>query len=237
MCHGTFALGVGAMVVAMYFGMSRSLGTVAYPWNWAVNVLLLAQFTVGHSFLLTRKGRTLLTRLAPAGNGRTLSSTTFAIVASVQILALFALWSPTGSVWWQAHGTALVVMTTLYAAAWLLLLKAMADAGLGLQTGSTGWIALLRNRDAVYPKLPVEGLFRLSRQPIYVAFALTLWTVPTWTPDQLFLATVLTAYCRVAPRFKEKRFQRTYGAAFDLYASRVPYWLPSPRWLRQEYGR
>ena len=50
----------------------------------------------------------------------------------------------------------------------------MADAGLSLQTGSLGWWALLRNKKPVYPKMPERGLFRLSRQPIYVTFTLTL---------------------------------------------------------------
>jgi protein-S-isoprenylcysteine O-methyltransferase Ste14 len=121
------------------------------------------------------------------------------------------------------------VMVPLYAASWLLLGKSMADAGLGLQTGSLGWFALFRGRKPVYPPMPQTGLFRVTRQPIYVAFTLTLWTVPTWTPDQLVLACVLPAYCIAAPRRKEARFRRIYGAAFEDYTRTVPYWLPVPR--------
>lgn len=229
LCHVCFVLGVVTMMVAMYVGMSRSLGTLGTPWNWIANAALLLQFPVAHSLLLTAGGRKLLARLAPAGTGSTLSTTTFVTIAALQVFALFALWSPSGVIWWQARGTALVVLTALYAGAWLLLGKAMADAGLSLQTGTLGWTALLRARKPVYPPMPTTGLFRLTRQPIYVAFALTLWTVPTWTPDQLVVALTLTAYCLVAPRFKEARFRRIYGAAFDAYAGTVPYWLPWPR--------
>jgi len=56
-----------------------------------------------------------------------------------------------------------------------------------------------------------------------------LWTVAVWTPDQLVVAVVLTAYCVVAPRFKERRFRRIYGEALDDYARRVPSWLPVRR--------
>ena len=35
-------------------------------------------------------------------------------------------------------------------------------------------------------------------RPIYVAFALTLWTVPVSTPDQLVLGLMLTTYCLAA---------------------------------------
>lgn len=228
-CHVCFGVGVGAMMVAMFFGMTRSLGTVPPPWNWLANAALLAQFPVLHSALLTARGRRFLTRLAPAGTGATLSTTTFATIAAVQTFALFALWSPSGVVWWQAHGIALAMLSVLYALAWLLLGSSMYSAGLGLQTGSLGWFALLRGRPPRYPAMPQTGLFRLVRQPIYVSFALTLWTVPTWTPDQLVLALVLTAYCVMAPRLKERRYRRIYGPQFDDYARRVPYWIPFTR--------
>ncbi|MFO7561528.1 MAG: bifunctional 2-polyprenyl-6-hydroxyphenol methylase/3-demethylubiquinol 3-O-methyltransferase UbiG [Enhygromyxa sp.] len=229
LCHGLFVLGVGTMAAMMYFGMSRSLGTLRAPWSLIANAALIAQFPLLHSFLLTKKGRVVLARVAPVGTGATLAPTTYVMIASAQILALFALWSPSEVIWWQAEGAALVVITALYALAWLLLGKAMADAGLALQTGALGWWALLRNKKVVYPSMPNRGLFRLSRQPIYLAFALTVWTVPTWTPDQLVVAVTFTVYCVVGPRFKEARFRRIYGAAFDAYAARVPYWLPWPR--------
>ena len=228
-CHLSFAAGVATMMAAMYFGMSRSLGTVASPWNWLANAALLAQFPIGHSLLLTNRGRLLLSRLAPLGAGGTLSTTTYVTIAALQIFALFAFWSPTGTIWWQADGAALVGLSLLYALSWLLLGKSMLDAGLSVQTGSLGWWALFRGGKPVYPPMPVRGLFRLTRQPIYVAFTLTLWTVPTWTPDQLVLALTLTAYCLLAPLLKEARFRRMYGPAFDSYASAVPYWLPLPR--------
>jgi protein-S-isoprenylcysteine O-methyltransferase Ste14 len=228
LCHAGFGLGVGTMMAAMFFGMSRSLGVVPAPWSWIANAVLLVQLPVIHSLLLTKRGRAVLTRLALAGSGP-LASTTFALIASLQLIALFGLWSPTGTIWWQAHGAALVSMTVLYVGAWLLLGKAMSDAGLALQTGSLGWVALLRNKKPVYPKMPETGLFRLTRQPIYVAFTLTLWTVPTWTPDQLVVAITLTAYCLIAPLLKEARYRGIYGPAFDQYTKRVPYWLPWPR--------
>jgi protein-S-isoprenylcysteine O-methyltransferase Ste14 len=209
--------------------MSRSLGTVPAPWSWIVNGALLIQFGATHSLLLTRRGRALMARMAPRGTGAVLSTTTYAAIASLQVFALFAFWTPTGVIWWQAQGLALVVMTALYALSWLLLGKSMVDAGLGLQTGSLGWVALLRGRKAVYPPMPITGLFRFTRQPIYVSFTLTLWTVPTWTPDQLVLALTLTGYCLVAPLLKEARFRRIYGSAFDCYVRHVPYWLPWPK--------
>jgi len=235
-CHVSFLLGVLTMMVAMFFGMSRSLGAVPTPWNWIANAALLIQFPLAHSLLLTTRGRAVLAALAPRGTGAALSTTTYVTIAALQVFALFAFWSPTSTIWWQATGPALVVMIVLYAASWALLGKSMFDAGLSLQTGSLGWFALFRGRKPVYPPMPVTGLFRLTRQPIYVSFALTLWTVPTWTPDQLVLAITFTAYCLIAPHFKEARYRRIYGRTFADYAHSVPYWFPWPRPQRESPG-
>ena len=226
LCHALFAAGVLAMIMAMFFGLSESLGTVPWPWAVLANAALIAQFPLAHSLLLTGRGGQLLARLIPGPHGQTLATTTYAIIASAQLLALFALWTPSGIVWWRAEGVAFWAMTTAYAASWLILLKASFDAGAEVQSGALGWMSLLARIRPVFPDMPTRGLFRLIRQPIYVAFALTLWTPPFWTPDQLVLAISFTAYCLLAPRLKERRFAARYGARFDRYRAVVPYALP-----------
>jgi protein-S-isoprenylcysteine O-methyltransferase Ste14 len=225
-CHAVFALGVGAMVLNMGFGMTLGLGRVPEPWSWAVNLLLLLQFALGHSLLLMPKGRQVLARLAPAPFGADLAPTTYVAIAGLQILVLFALWTPSGTVWWQAEGPVLGAMLALYLGAWALLGKAMLDAGIWLQSGVIGWWAVLRGTRPRYPDLPTGGLFRWIRQPIYATFALTTWTTPTWTPDQLLVATVLTLYCLLGPLLKERRWQHLFGQRFAAYRARTPYFLP-----------
>lgn len=225
-CHLIFAAAVLAMIIAMWFGMSQSFGSVPQPWAWVVNVLLLVQFPLAHSLLLTKRGRSVLARLAPAGTGVTLATTTYATMASIQLLALFALWTPSGVIWWRAEGVALWGIAALYVASWLLLIKASWDAGAEVQSGLLGWASLLRGVRPQFPPMPTGGLFRVVRQPIYVSFALTTWTVPTWTPDQLLVATVLTTYCVLGPLAKEQRFSRMFGPQWQAYKAAHPYWLP-----------
>lgn len=176
--------------------------------------------------LLTGRGGRWLARLIPGPNGETLATTTYAIIALAQLLALFSLWTPSGVVWWRAEGAAFWAITGAYAASWLLLIKAIFDAGTEVQSGALGWLSLIARIRPVFPDMPTAGLFRLIRQPIYVAFALTLWTVSVWTPDQLALATCYTAYCLLAPRLNERRFAARYGDRFDCYRAAVPYALP-----------
>jgi len=225
-CHTLFALAVLAMIVAMFFGLSESLGRVPWPWAALTNAALILQFPLVHSLLLTGPGGRFLARLIPGPHGATLATTTYAIIASLQLLALFALWTPSGIVLWRAEGAVIWALTAAYSASWLLLLKASFDAGAEVQSGALGWMSMLARIRPVFPDMPTAGLFRVIRQPIYVAFALTLWTVPVWTPDQLALAVSLSAYCLLAPRLKERRFAARYGARFDRYRADVPYAVP-----------
>ena len=226
LCHALFAAGVLAMIVAMFFGLSKGLGTVPWPMAALANAALILQFPLAHSLLLTGPGGRLLARLIPGPHGQTLATTTYAIIASAQLLALFALWTPSGIVWWRAEGPLFWAITAAYGASWLILLKASFDAGAEVQSGALGWMSLLARIKPVFPDMPTRGLFRLIRQPIYVAFALTLWTVPVWTPDQFALAVSFTAYCLIAPRLKERRFAARYGDRFAQYRAAVPYVLP-----------
>jgi len=234
LCHLLFALAVLSMIIVMFFGMSLSFGAVPAPWSLLANAMLIAQFPLVHSLLLRPQGGRFLGKLAPAGHGKTLATTTYAIIASVQLLALFTLWTPSGIIWWQAEGWVFGLICALYALSWLMLTWASYDAGAEVQSGALGWMSLMQDIKPVFPDMPTAGLFAIIRQPIYVAFALTTWTVPVWTPDQLFLATMLTVYCLAAPRLKERRFAKRYGARFEDYKREVPYVVPSFERLDQQ---
>jgi hypothetical protein len=141
LCHTLFAAGVAAMIAAMFFGLS--LGTVDWPMAALVNAALIAQFPLVHSALLTGPGGRLLARLIHGPHGKTLATTSYAIIASAQLLALFVLWTPSGIVWFRAEGALFWAMTTAYGASWLILLKASFDAGAEVQSGALGWMSLL----------------------------------------------------------------------------------------------
>ena len=230
-CHLSFAAGIAAMMLGLYTGLRlgrRHLvgGAAAFA-----DVLLALQFVVVHSFLLSERGRAVLARFAPFGLGPALGTTSFAAISSLQLLLTFGAWSPIGPTWWEPHGALRVALTIAYAASWGLLLKGMADAGLALQTGFLGWGAVLRDRAPRYGDFPARGLFRYVRQPIYLAFALTLWTGPAWTPDHLLLASAWTLYCVAGPALKERRYAAAYGERFERYRRLVPYWVPAPHKL------
>lgn len=225
-CHGAFAVGVGLMIYHLFFGLTRSWGAVPWPWATIANLVLLAQFPIVHSLLLTGRGRKILSLMGP---DKRLSTTLFALIASLQLALTFSFWSPSGIVLWQASGAVFWIMCLLYATAWAILVTAILQSGMQLQSGMLGWLAMARGKDPQFPDMPTHGLYRIIRQPIYVGFALTLWTMPTYTPDQLTLAMAWTAYCVNGPLHKERRFVAIHGDRFREFQRRIPYWLPFPR--------
>jgi protein-S-isoprenylcysteine O-methyltransferase Ste14 len=224
-CHGSFLIAVATMATALFVGMQSGLGNLSGFWAVAADAVLIVQFPLLHSWLLG-SGRRVLVRLLPGGLGRTLATTIFATVSSLQLSALFALWTPSGVVWWTPTGAAAVVANAAFVASWVFLVRAIFDAGVGLQTGSIGWLALLVGRQPRFGPMPTRGLFRSCRQPIYLGFFLILWTAPAWTPDHLLLALAWSPYCLLGPRRKERRFRAAYGDLFAEYSERVPYFIP-----------
>jgi len=104
LCHGAFAVGIAAMIAGIFTGLRLGHGPFSGASALGWDLLLVAQFAVLHSFLLTQRGRAVIARLAPAGLGAPLSTTTFALISSLQLILTFTAWSRLGDVWWEPHG-------------------------------------------------------------------------------------------------------------------------------------
>ncbi len=215
-----------SMALGLASGMTLGRGRFQGLQAVAANVALLMFFPVLHSLLLGARGRKVVARAMPFGLGGALSTTTFALVSALQLLMVFWLWSPAGVVWWRPQGLLAAVWIAVHVASWLFLGKALMDSQLSLHTGTLGWWAVVRNRKPQYKPFATQGVYRHVRQPIYLGFALILWTAPVWTPDWLVLAGGWSLYCFVGAMMKERRFVGFFGDKFRAYQQRVPFWLP-----------
>lgn len=222
LCHGLFAMAIGVMTFQLWWGLTATLFPLG-SWWW--NILLLIQFPLFHSWLLSKRGRQFLLMLAPKPYGPTLATTNFAILSSLQLIAVFVFWTP-GEAWFVPEGGVAVVLTVLFAGAWILLVKAISDASPALHTGALGWLALWRGEEVRFPPFSQRGLYAQIRQPIYLGFALILLTGPVWSLAHLALLLSWGSYCVLGPLFKERRFSQWYGAAFAAYQEKVPYMFP-----------
>lgn len=238
--HVSFVCAIALMAYALAFGMrlpaGLGMGHATGLKALGLNGLLVVQFPLLHSWLLTARGGRVLTRWMPIGRlaiggrtltyGQVLAPTLFATLATWQLAVTFLCWSPMSAWLWQPSGGLALVWWGAFSCAWLYLIRALHDAGLGLQTGWIGWTAVWRGDAPRYPAMPQTGLFRLSRQPIYFGFAFVLCTGPVWTLDHVVIASAWTTYCVLGPLLKERRFRARYGADFEAYRRRVPYFFP-----------
>jgi protein-S-isoprenylcysteine O-methyltransferase Ste14 len=227
MCHGLFAAAVLAMVANLYFGLQLDWMGWDIQRPWLVNIALVLQFPLLHSLFLTKAGTRALRWVAPGARDGTLDTTLFATLSAVQVGVLFACWVPLGAPVTHAQGPLGWVLSAGFVLGWVLLGLSMREAGLGTQTGATGWTALFRGDRPRYAKgFAQAGLHGLCRHPIYASFVLILWTGPVWSLDRLILALPLTAYCVVGPRLKEARYRARHGAAYVRYSARLPSLIP-----------
>jgi protein-S-isoprenylcysteine O-methyltransferase Ste14 len=224
-CHVSFFAAVGSMLVRLYLGLQGGI-SLSPPAALGWDLALLVQFPLFHSLLLTPRGGRVLDRLIPLGLGTELRTTTFATVASLQLLLVFLCWAPLGPAWFAFHGMPRLILSVLYLGGWILLAVSMANAGLGIQMGYLGWWAVFRNRQPAYPAWNERGTLKASRHPMYLAYTLLLWTGPVWSIDHALMAGLWTLYCVLAPLHKESRYLKRVGQTYREYQQRVPYFLP-----------
>jgi len=100
-----------------------------------------------------------------------------------------------------------------------------------LQMGSSWRVGI---DEQARPGLVTSGLYRFTRNPIYLALFVTLAglvvVLPTW--PTLVGALVSVAAIRNAVRAEERYLRRAYDGEFDAYARRVGRFVPGLGTLR-----
>ncbi len=106
-------------------------------------------------------------------------------------------------------------------------------AGLGVVLLLVAAAQMLARRTTVHPHgqpavLVTGGLFRLSRNPIYLADALMLAGLTLWWDGLVALPLVPVFMALIARRFirpEEARLRAAFGVAADAYMARTRRWL------------
>ena len=145
-----------------------------------------------------------------------------AVVAFLALPGVVALLLPLAIVWnrWPASDPWFSIGLVMLIAGFVLLLWCVRDFYVSGKGTLAPW-SPPRN-------LVVVGLYRYSRNPMYVAVTLMLagWTLCFWSPTlAIYTCFVIVAFHLRVVFGEEPWLARTHGAAWEEYKSKVPRWL------------
>lgn len=195
------------------------------------DVGLFLLFAVQHSVMARRQFKAWLRRRIPVQ----LERAVYVLATDAVLVLLLLLWQPFGGEVWHLGGAAAVALWVLYAAGWALAIAATFAVDhfelVGLR--QAGWLGALKTtasttEDDGAGELHVGGLHALVRHPLMTGLLVTVWATPHMGAAHLLYALSASAYIALGLWFEERDLRRTFGSAYDEYATRVPALLPLP---------
>jgi protein-S-isoprenylcysteine O-methyltransferase Ste14 len=191
----------------------------------AINLSLLGLFAVQHSVMARPAFKRWWTRVIPESAERS----TYTLLSSLALIALFAFWQPMGGVVWNVESsTGAAVLYAAYTFGWGLLLLATFQINhfdlFGLRQV---WLQLMgKPYGPLAFKTP--ALYRYVRHPLYVGWLFIFWATPTMTLAHLLFAIGTTAYILIGIQLEERDLT-TAHPEYAEYRRRVPMLIPSLR--------
>ena len=191
----------------------------------AINLGLLALFAVQHSVMARPAFKRWWTRLIPESAERS----TYTLLSSLALIALFVFWQPMGGVVWSVDSlSGQALLYAAFAFGWGLLLVATFQINhfdlFGLRQV---WLQLMGQ-----PYRPLAfktpALYRYVRHPLYVGWLFIFWATPTMTVAHLLFAIATTSYILIGIQLEERDLT-TAHPEYSEYRRRTPMLVPSLR--------
>ncbi len=191
----------------------------------AINVGLILLFGVQHSVMARPWFKSWWTRYVPWH----LERSTYVLLSSLAMIAMFILWRPMGGVVWHLENPiARMAVYAVFAKGVVLLLAATCLINhfdlFGLRQA---WLHFT-GREYTHLRFATPGLYRFVRHPLYVGWLMMFWATPTMTVAHLLFAGLSTAYILAAIRWEERDLVHYHGADYQRYQAQVPMLVPVP---------
>ena len=193
----------------------------------AIDLGLLAAFALQHSGMARPTFKRWWTRLVPEPVERS----TYVLLSSLAMVALFIGWQPIGGVVWKTEGPIRLAVIGAYAFGWVVLLYATFLIDHFDLFGLKQVWRRFTGRTHVAPRFHTPGLYRVVRHPIYIGWLMIFWAAPVMTAAHLVFAVVTTVYILVAIQFEERDLLDVFGAEYADYRRRTP--MLTPRLTRR----
>jgi protein-S-isoprenylcysteine O-methyltransferase Ste14 len=191
-----------------------------------IDLALLALFAAQHSIMARPAFKRVWTGIVP----QPIERSTYVLFSCVVTWFLMWQWRAMDAIVWQVETPILrAVLWTLFGIGWLLVpaVSMMIDH-FDLFGTRQVWL-YLRQRE--YTPLPfrVPLLYKRVHHPLYVAFAIGFWAIPTMTAGHLLFAGVMTGYMALAALIEERDLVTYFGREYEAYRQQVPMFLPRLR--------
>jgi methanethiol S-methyltransferase len=188
----------------------------------AINAALLGVFAIQHSVMARPAFKRWWTRIIPQAAERS----TYTLLSSVALIALFAFWEPIGGIVWSVESpVSQALIYGAYALGWLLVLVSTFLINhfdlFGLRQV---WLQL-RGRPYTPLQFKTPVLYRYVRHPLYVGWFFAFWSTPTMTVAHLVFALATTAYILIAIQLEERDLIAEHPE-YAQYRKRVPMLVP-----------
>lgn len=188
-----------------------------------INAALLAVFAVQHSVMARPGFKRAWTRIIPKPAERS----TYVLLSSLALIALFRLWQPMGGVVWNIEQPVLrAVLYGLFALGFLLVLVSTFLINHFDLFGLRQVYLYLRGKEYTQLRFGTPILYRHVRHPLYLGWLFAFWATPAMTIAHLVFAIATTAYIFIAIQLEEKDLIAAYGNDYKRYREAVPMILP-----------
>ncbi len=220
---GVFVYAVG--FIGGFLTPTRLDGTPTRPF-WqalAIDLGLLGLFAIQHSVMARPAFKRWWTRFVPDSVERS----TYVLLSSLALVALFAWWQPIGGIVWDAPaGLIRGGVIALYLLGWALLLyTTFLIDHFDLFGLKQVW---RRSHGDPYqpPQFYTPSLYKLVRHPLYVGWLIIFWAAPTMTVAHLVFALATTAYILIAIKLEEHDLVAAFGERYVSYRRNTPMLIP-----------
>jgi protein-S-isoprenylcysteine O-methyltransferase Ste14 len=195
----------------------------------AIDLGLLGVFAIQHSVMARPAFKRWWTRFVPEPVERS----TYVLLSSLALVALFLWWEPIGGIVWDAPaGLARDGVIALYLLGWALLLYSTFLIDHFDLFGLKQVWRRLTGQSYRPPQFYTPGLYKLVRHPLYVGWLTIFWAVPTMTIAHLVFALATTAYILIAIQLEERDLVSAFGDTYVSYRRRTPMLVPR-LWTRR----
>ena len=187
-----------------------------------INLGLLGLFAVQHSLMARPFFKRWLTRFIPQAAERS----TYVLMSSLLLIALFWFWEPMGGIIWNVENEAAsIFLHAAFAFGWLLvLISTFLINHFDLFGLRQVWLNLNR-RPYTELEFQMPFIYRLVRHPLYLGWLFAFWATPTMTMAHLVFAAATTAYIFIAIQLEERDLMKAHPQYAD-YRKKIPMIIP-----------